>query len=136
MSESKNKNISVHYGPQETGWAEPLGNGTFRICNIPFQGDFNVDDIVTLRVDNSCECTRPVVDIVISSVYPHRRVVTYQPSTKKNYKSLWHAVVDDLGGKCEGFVKGHAGVAVKDEEELVAKLKTLHFKAELVEAAG
>jgi hypothetical protein len=130
-----NKNlVSVHYAEQETGWVEPLPDGTFRICNIPLADSLNVDDVVTLTPGNPECCVRPKVDHVISSKYPYKVIVAYRPTAKGDYKGHYKKVssaVVAIGGKCEGFSPGFAGVAVQDLGELQERLDGMSFKTEI-----
>ena len=131
----KTKNVSVHYAEHETGWVEPLGDGTFRVCNIPMMmSNLNIDDIVTLKPGNPACCSRSVIDQVLREVYAHRVAVKYpgDPPTvaKAAYKALWHAV-DGIEGKCEGWTLGWAGVAVHDVEKLENALSQLPFETSI-----
>lgn len=126
--------VSVHYADQETGWAEPLPDGTYRICNIPLADSLNVDDIVTLKSGNPECCPRPRVDHVISSKYPHKVVVCYRPTARGDYKGHYKRVataIAAIGGKCEGFSPGFAGVAVHDLGALQERLDGMSFKTEI-----
>lgn len=123
--------VSIHYADHETGWAEDLGNGTYRISNIPLEPGLNIDDIVTLKSGDPKCCTRPVVDKILSRELRHKLVITYKPGSKKNYTALC-AAVERAGGKCEGLVSGTAGVAVRDLDRLVQELEALPFKTAVI----
>jgi len=126
-----NPHISIHYADHETGWAEDLGNGTYRIANIPLEPGLNIDDVVTLEPGDPACCTRPTILKVLSRGYRHKLAISYKPSSKKNYVAL-SAVVKRVGGKCEGLVVGTAGVAVKDIDALVKQLEALPFKTSVL----
>ena len=134
MSTKETENVSVHYAEHETGWVEPLGDGTFRVCNIPLADNLNIDDVVTLKPGNPECCPRPVIDQVLKEVYAHKVAVEYPgdpPEVAKDaYKALWQAV-DDIGGKCEGFSSGYAGVAVHDLDALEQVIQALPFPASI-----
>ena len=126
--------ISIHYADQETGWAERLENGTYRICNVPLVATLNVDDIVTLKDGNPECCTRPVVDKVLSSRYSHKVIVCYRPTARGDYRGHYKKLstaVSSIGGECAGFSPGFAGVAVSNLGTLQEKLDTLKFKTEI-----
>lgn len=95
----------VVYEPGETGWVEDLGDGTFRISNVPL-APLNMDDVVTLvEVDG-----RPTVDRVVRRVFTKKAGIRYHAPYEKNYRKLRRAF-DKKGWKLEGGVEGFAQLA-------------------------
>lgn len=124
--------ISVHYAPHETGWVSPVGDGTYVVDNIPQVAGLNIGDVVELCPGDPECCDRQNVNKVLRRTYPHKTLIQYAANSEGNfalnYAKLSSTIVD-MGGKCEGFIEGYAGVAAKDMALLEATLHSLSFAA-------
>ncbi len=138
-AKSKSDYVSIHFALHETGWAEPLDDGTYRIDNIPLVDHLNIDDVVTVTPGDPKCCARPIVDQVLRSVYPVKVGIAYRPDAKggydKNYRLLRSAMAD-IDAKLEGYAGGFAAVAAKDLAILEATLSTLPFRVEIESSIG
>jgi hypothetical protein len=47
------KMVKIRYAKDETGWAEEMANGTYRIDNIPLTDQLNMDDLVRCRLNDA-----------------------------------------------------------------------------------
>jgi hypothetical protein len=88
--------IRAHYTDNETGWVEPLGDGTARVLNVPWTtGDFGYLDIVQLRPSSECPeptCTMPTVGDVLERSQLHSWVVDCHLWKRKNGRRLADAL--------------------------------------------
>lgn len=95
----------VVYEDGETGWVEDLGDGTFRIANVPM-APINIDDVVTLvEVDG-----RPTVDKVVRRVFTKKAGIRLQDTSEKAFRRLARAF-RKKGWKLEGSTPGFALLA-------------------------
>ena len=97
----------VVYSPGETGWVEDLGDGTWRVANVPSFSPLNIDDVVTLEED---EDGRQAVKRVISRAFPKKAGIRYSPPTESVYQRLVQAF-ERKGWKLEGSAPGFAVLA-------------------------
>lgn len=67
--------VEVRFGKSETGWAEELGDGKYRIDNIPLTVPLNLDDLVRCRLNNDGEL---VVSRRLKRRYPEKTVIRYE----------------------------------------------------------
>lgn len=96
----------VVFGSGETGWAENLGDGLWRIANVPFDAPLNADDVVELMArDGRLEVVR-----VRRRVFPRKSVVRYEPKDERTFRKLDKAF-QDAGWKLEGALPGVAVLA-------------------------
>ena len=105
--------IRAHYTGIETGWVEPLGDGTARVLDVPWTtGDFGCLDIVRLRPSSECPeptCTLPTVGDVLERSQLHSWVVDCHLWKRKNRRRLADALsradsairFSNLIGSCE-----------------------------------
>jgi hypothetical protein len=105
---SEPKMVRIRFAEGETGWAEDLGKGEYRICNIPLCGGLNIDDVVTVR---------PVRDDLPNVA----EVVRYGLKNKQGFRyaqvehyRAFAARAHELGCKVEGMLgprDGEPGMA-------------------------
>lgn len=119
------RRFCIHFSARETGWVEDVGEGRFRIVNIPSCTGLNLHDVVTLKKAYRC-CDRPVADRVVARQYRRKAVVTY--ARDDDFKRLRDAL-EAAGAPCEGWHGpegrhlGHMGVAYAPELDLDAVLE-------------
>jgi hypothetical protein len=99
MSDGMENMVRIRYGKQETGWAEKLKDGKYRIANVPLEDGLNIDDVVTCTAHADDYDT---VKKVVHSPFPVKAAVYYDkiPQFHKVVKAL-----KALGCKCEGWNK-------------------------------
>ncbi len=90
------KMVRIRYGEGETGWAEKLTGGKFRIANVPLTDGLNIDDVVTCRKGDDLDS----VDKVVKSVLPRKAVIWYD---KIPEFEIVTKVLTAMGCKCEGW---------------------------------
>jgi hypothetical protein len=101
--------VKIRYARGETGWAEDLGNGQYRIDNIPLTDRLNIDDLVRCRVNDDGEL---VVSRRLKRRYPEKTAVRYERA--EQYRLLRQKVLA-AGAKIEGMVgpqRGRPGIAL------------------------
>src|SRR5215471_11049731 len=101
--------VKIRYARGETGWAEDLGNGQYRIDNIPLTDRLNIDDLVRCRVNDDGEL---VVSRRLKRRYPEKTAVRYERA--EQYRSLRQKVLA-AGAKIEGMLGpqgGRPGIAL------------------------
>ena len=97
------ENCHIRYDEGETGWAEVLGEGKYRICNIPLTDLLNIDDVVTCAEGD--DGWLEVVD-VLERKYPSKTAIKYD--TVEQYKGICERATE-AGFKVEGMVGPHHG---------------------------
>lgn len=98
----------VMFNAEESGWVEDLDDGTFRVANIPFDGDYNVDDIVRLETFRG----RRRIATLVSRSFPFRSSVEYLPSTQETWDRIGKVASDpSKGWKREGGIPGLGMIA-------------------------
>ena len=66
--------VRIRFGPNETGWAEDLGDGTYRLSNLPAISDIHFRAVVTVKeVDEG----PPQIDKVIDPGHAHQYSIMY-----------------------------------------------------------
>ena len=101
--------VKIRYARGETGWAEDLGNGQYRIDNIPLTDRLNIDDLVRCRVNDDGEL---VVSRRLKRRYPEKTAVRYERA--EQYRLLRQKVLA-AGAKIEGMLGpqgGRPGIAL------------------------
>lgn len=94
----------VRFGPHETGWAIPDASGHWRIANIPFAEQYNLDDLVELTPSRRSGPRR--IRRVLERPLPEKTYL-YYPDMRAFQRLT--AVVGEFGGKCEGFYRPSDG---------------------------
>jgi len=116
---SKRPIVRLYLSDGETGWAEDVGESQYRIANIPFDGNFNIDDIV--EVENQKQGP-PKVKKLISRTFEARTAIFFD---KESQYTKIRALVQEAGGKAEGYIKpstrgqGIIGVALPTEADVI-----------------
>lgn len=97
--------IRIFLSDGESGWAEVISKNPprFKIANIPYDGRFNIDDVVTLRRYRGYTF---IADRLIERKYPVRTVIWYQKSDQ--FKPIIKAL-EKRGAKGEGVVGPEEG---------------------------
>ena len=101
--------VKIRYARGETGWAEDLGDGQYRIDNIPLTDRLNIDDLVRCRVNDDGEL---VVSRRLQRRYPEKTAVRYERA--EQYRLLRQKVLA-AGAKIEGMLGpqgGRPGIAL------------------------
>src|SRR5438309_11772900 len=73
--EGVGKMVKIRYARGETGWAEEMGNGTYRIDNVPLTDRLNIDDLVRCRRNEAGEL---VVRGRVKRRYPEKTAIRYE----------------------------------------------------------
>ena len=97
------KMVKVRYAKGETGWAEEMGNGTYRIDNIPLTDRLNIDDVVRCRRNEAGEL---VVRRRVKRRYPEKTAIRYEQ--EEQYGLLREKVLE-AGAKIEGLMGPQGG---------------------------
>jgi hypothetical protein len=66
--------VKIRYAKGETGWAEAMGDGTYRIDNIPLTDRLNIDDLVRCRLNDEGEL---IVSRRLKRRYPEKTAIRY-----------------------------------------------------------
>jgi hypothetical protein len=74
----KGEMVRTRYASDETGWAEVLGGGKYRIANIPLTDGLNLGDVVRCRVEQKGELLELVVSRRLKRGYPKKTFVRYE----------------------------------------------------------
>jgi hypothetical protein len=90
--------VRIRYGPGETGWAEDLGGGEYRIANVPLCGNLNIDDVVT--ADHDDDGMLAVAEVVRSPM-PHK--VGFRYARAEDYRAFV-ALAHERGCRVEGML--------------------------------
>jgi hypothetical protein len=101
--------VKIRYAKRETGWAEDLGGGKYRIDNIPLTDRLNIDDLVRCRLNGDGEL---VVSRRLKRRYPEKTAVRFERA--EQYRLLRQKVLA-AGAKIEGMIGpqgGKPGLAV------------------------
>lgn len=124
----------VRLAQGETGWVEIVSPGVVRIANIPYEGDYNIDDIVLVDVDAMMADPNQILQGTIQKrVFPVRTILTYP--TKKDFKKI-SALVKKLGGKMEGAIgpsktsPGFLALAALSEADVLKIVRDLEIPQE------
>lgn len=125
---SKRPMVRMYLSEGETGWAEDVGESQYRIANIPFDGEFNIDDVV--EVERLKEGP-PKAKTLVSRKFNARTAIYID---KDGQYSKVRALVEEAGGKAEGYVKpssrgqGIVGVALPEEADVIRIVGQLGIK--------
>lgn len=125
---SKRPMVRMYLSEGETGWAEDVGEAQYRIANIPFDGDFNIDDVV--EVERQKEGP-PKAKTLVSRKFNARTAIYID---KDAQFIQVRALVEEAGGKAEGYVKsssrgqGIIGVALPEEADVIRIVNQLGVK--------
>jgi len=92
------QHVRIRFSKGETGWAIKLPNGYYRINNLPFSGDLNIDDIVKCREESN---ELPIVVKIITEAFPCKSAVAYQ--TVVQFQALCK-IARERGCKTEGVI--------------------------------
>jgi hypothetical protein len=95
------KMVKIRYAKGETGWAEEMDDGTFRIDNIPLTNRLNIDDLVRCRWNDAGEF---VVSRRLRRRYPEKTAIRYEE--EEQYRLLREKVLE-AGAKIEGMIGPH-----------------------------
>lgn len=95
--------VKIQFAPDETGWAESLGDSKYRINNIPLAEDLNIDDVVYAEQGES-NCLE-VIDI-LERKFHFKTLVRYP--TVDHYKAMRERL-NEKNCKMEGMVGPHEG---------------------------
>jgi hypothetical protein len=101
--------VRIRYAKGETGWAEEMGDGKYRIDNIPLTDRLNIDDLVRCRFNDDGEL---VVSRRLKRRYPEKTAIRYERA--KQYRLLQQKVLK-AGCKMEGMIgpeRGKPGLAI------------------------
>lgn len=66
--------VRIRFGPNETGWAEDLGDGTYRLANLPAISDVHFRAVVTVKDVGEGP---PHIDKVIDAGHPNQYCIRY-----------------------------------------------------------
>ena len=125
---SKRPMIRLYLSEGETGWAEDVGEAQYRIANIPFDGEFNIDDIVEIVPEKEGP---PKAKKLVSRKFGARTAIYID---KDGQYAKVRALVEEAGGKAEGYVKpsargqGIVGVALPEEADVIRVVNQLGVK--------
>lgn len=97
------KMVKIRFAKDETGWAEDMGNGTYRIDNIPLTERLNIDDIVRCRLNDDGWL---VVRRRLKRRYPEKTTVRYERA--EQYRLLQRKV-QGAGARIEGMIGPGSG---------------------------
>jgi hypothetical protein len=103
------KMVKIRYAKGETGWAEEMGGGKYRIDNIPLTDRLNIDDLVRCRLNNDGEL---VVSHRLRRHYQEKTAIRYE--REEQYHLLREKVLE-AGAKIEGMIgpeDGRPGIAL------------------------
>lgn len=122
----------VYLAEGESGWVELLNqSGLVRIANIPYEGRFNIDDVVQSDVEAMREDPRQVLKGTIETrVFPVRTILTY--SRLSDFKKI-SKMVKKLGGKMEGAIgpskhsPGFISLAAKSTADVLKIVRDLEI---------
>ena len=125
----------VYLSESETGWVEILDRTTVRIANIPYEGNYNIDDVV--QVGDTAPLRRGPVKILTGPVlmrpFPVRTILAYP--TRDIFPKI-SAALRVVGGKMEGIVApgpdhpGLISMAAKEESHILRIVKEFDLKQE------
>lgn len=125
----------VYLAEGETGWVEVIGSGRVRVANIPYDGIYNIDDVVEVDVQAMEENPDRVLKGTIKKrPYPVRTILTYDKVS--DFKKI-SAMAKKLGGKMEGAMgpsKGRPGflsLAAKSEKDVLKIVRDLEIPQEV-----
>lgn len=93
---AKPEMVRMSFDEGETGWAEVVGDHLVKICNIPFGGGLNIDDVVKVREDEDGWLS-PVR--VMERSMPVRTVIWYPDAAV--FQDIAN-FIRKVGGKPEG----------------------------------
>lgn len=126
---------SVYLAEGESGWVEVVGENRVRIANIPYDGRYNIDDVVQVDVQSMRKNPRQVLQGTIEErPYPVRTILMYPKVS--DFKKI-SAMVKKLGGKMEGAIgpsKGRPGflsLAAKSEKDVLKIVRDLEIPQEV-----
>jgi hypothetical protein len=88
--------VRIKFGPTESGWAQKLSGGKFRIRNIPMDGGWLLDDVVTVRQFEGWD----LVDKLVKRVFVGKAYLYYDEEYQ--FRELCGAL-KYLGCKVEGL---------------------------------
>lgn len=124
----------VRLAEGETGWAEVVGPGLVRIANIPYDGIYNIDDVVRVDVEAMVADPDQVLKGTIEKrEFPVRTMLVY-PKVSDFKKII--AMVKKLGGKMEGAIgpsrgrPGFISLAAKSEADVLKIVRDLELPQE------
>ena len=75
--------LKAYYAPGERGWVEDLGNGFYKLINVPLSKNLRWGDIVTLNEEQGIF----TVERVVERKLPHRGYIEYDET------SQWPSIV-------------------------------------------
>lgn len=90
------KMVRMKFDESETGWAEVVGDHLVKICNIPYGGGLNIEDVVKVRADDD-GWIWPVR--VVERSMPVRTVIWYPDASV--FQDIAN-FIRKVGGKPEG----------------------------------
>lgn len=118
--------IRAHYTDNETGWVEPLGDGTAIVLGVPWTTDrFGYKDRVSLVPSVDCQCRNcripQVADVVERSGLNHY-VITLVRQKQKNIRRMVDAirVLDPVSRHSALWVCGEIRVATRLQQQTLA----------------
>jgi hypothetical protein len=133
-SEEPARMARLYLAEDETGWVEVVGPGLVRIANIPYDGIYNIDDVVRLDAEAMLDNPNQVLKGTIEErVYPVRTILMYPKVS--DFKKIG-ALVKKLGGKMEGAIGPRRGVpgflslAAKSEADVLKIVRDLELPQE------
>src|SRR4029077_9796978 len=125
---SKRPMVRLYLSDGETGWAEDVGESQYRIANIPFDGNFNIDDIVEVERQKQGP---PKANKLVSRKFNARTAIYID---KEGQYTQIRALVEEVGGKAEGYIKpstrgqGIVGVALPEEADVIRVVNQIGVK--------
>lgn len=96
MSDDTKNMVRIRYGEGETGWAEKLKDGKYRIANVPLVDGLNIDDVVTCKRDDGMDA----VNKVVKNLLPRKAVIWYDKPAEFDVVTK---ILEAMGCKCEGW---------------------------------
>lgn len=103
MANDDEKMVRLRYDSSESGWAVDLGDGTYRLANVPYCNGLNIDDVVTVKTGSD---RLMQVDKVLTRSFVAKDAIFYDTVEQ------FHAITRDLrerGCKSEGVAGPHGG---------------------------
>lgn len=125
---SKRPMVRLYLSEGETGWAEDVGESQYRIANIPFDGNFNIDDVVEVELQKQGPAKAKTL---VSRKFNARTAIYID---KDGEFGQVRALVEEAGGKAEGYIKpsargqGIVGVALPEESDVIRIVKQIGIK--------
>lgn len=121
----------VYLAEGETGWVEKLDPGYVRIANIPYDGEYNIDDVVKVDVEAMLRDPNQILKGTIEKrPFPVRTILLYPKVS--DFKKI-SAMVKKMDGKMEGAIgprggnPGFLALAAKKKSDVLKIVRDLEL---------